>query len=135
MRTRRATGSVRLSLGIVAVAASPLSPAQDAAFPIAAWSRTEARTENEGALVERGRAVFNNWCGACHSRDTRNAPGTVSLEHKYRGELPAALEDREDLTPELVAFYVRNGVATMPFYRPTEVSDADLEALAAYLTE
>jgi hypothetical protein len=33
-----------------------------------------------------------------------------------------------------VALFVRRGVATMPFYRKTEVSDADLAALAAYLT-
>lgn len=108
--------------------------AQEADYPIAAWSRTEAVQEAAGSLRERGRAVFNNWCDACHRRSEMNAPGTRSLEFKYRGELPGALEDREDLTPELIAFYVRNGVATMPFFRPTEISDADLEALAEYLS-
>jgi mono/diheme cytochrome c family protein len=48
--------------------------------------------------------------------------------------VPAALEDRRDLTPELVKLFVRNGVATMAPFRKTEVSDADLEALAAYLS-
>jgi mono/diheme cytochrome c family protein len=101
--------------------------------PIAAWSRSAALDETAGSPAERGRAVFNNWCGACHDRGTRNAPGTTSLEHKYRGEVPAALEDRADLTPELVELFVRNGVATMPFFRKTEISDADLDALSAYL--
>ena len=108
--------------------------AQDAPFPIAAWSRTTAAVETEGSPVERGAAVFNNWCSACHARGTQNAPGTTSLQMKYQGGVPAALEDRRDLTPDLVKFFVRNGVATMAPLRKTEVSDADLDALAAYLT-
>ena len=108
--------------------------AQDAPFPVAAWSRTTAGVEDRGSTVERGAAVFNNWCSACHSRGPLNAPGTTSLQLKYQGSIPAALEDRRDLTVDLVTFFVRNGVATMPQLRKTEVSDADLEALAAYLT-
>jgi mono/diheme cytochrome c family protein len=113
-------------------AASP-ALAQDTPFPIAAWSRTRAADEASGTLAERGAAVFNNWCSACHSRGPMNAPGTRSLEFKYRGELPAALEDRKDLTPELIEYYVRNGVAMMPFFRKTELSDDDVTALSAYL--
>jgi mono/diheme cytochrome c family protein len=86
-------------------------------------------------MEQRGLAVFNNWCDACHRNSERNAPGTASLAFKYRGELPAALEERDDLTAELVAFYVRNGIATMPFFRPTEISDDDLGALAEYLVK
>jgi len=107
--------------------------AQDDTMPIAAWSRTAAIEESAGSLAERGRAVYNNWCDACHRNANQNAPGTRSLQFKYRGELPAALEEREDLTPELVEFYIRNGIATMPFYRKTEISDADLAAISAYL--
>jgi mono/diheme cytochrome c family protein len=114
------------------LAAAPLSAQQEAA-PIAAWSRTSAVSETAGTLAERGAAVFNNWCDACHRNAEQNAPGTRSLEMKYRGELPAALEERTDLTPALVEFYVRSGVATMPFYRKTEISDDDLAALSAYL--
>ena len=109
-------------------------PAQEAPFPIAAWSRTTASAENAGSAVERGAAVFNNWCSACHSSGTANAPGTTSLQHKYQGSVPAALEDRTDLTVDLVQFFVREGVATMPFFRKTEINDEDVAALAAYLT-
>ena len=128
----------RLAIGAalsVAAVAGAQPPPQGPAYPIAAWSRTTAAAEDQGDLVARGAAVYNNWCSACHGRDLPNAPGTMSLQHKYRGELPAVLEDRRDLTAEQVAYYVRNGVATMPFFRKTEVSDADLEALAAYLTQ
>jgi cytochrome c5 len=127
------------SAALAASAALPLTAfAQDDAtadFPIAAWSRTAAASEVSGTLEQRGQAVFNNWCDACHRDSDRNAPGTTSLAFKYRGELPAALEKREDLTAELVALYVRNGIATMPFYRPTEISDDDLMALAEYLVK
>lgn len=62
-------------------------------------------------------------------------PGTQALEAKYNGALPAVLTQRTDLTPELVSFYVRNGISIMPFFRKTEVSDADLEALARYVSD
>ena len=109
--------------------------AQGSSAQPAAWSRTRAMPEDRGTPVERGAAVFNNWCSACHSKDVRNAPGTVSLEYKYQGKSPAALEDRRNLTPESVKLFVRKGVATMPFYRKTEIGDADLDALTAYLTQ
>lgn len=107
--------------------------AQQSGNPVAAWSRTTAIDETGGSLSERGAAVFNNWCDACHRDADQNAPGTRSLEFKYRGELPGALEKRTDLTPEFIEFYTRNGIATMPFFRKTEISDEDLAALTAYL--
>jgi mono/diheme cytochrome c family protein len=129
----------RIALGVLTVTASaaPFAPvlAQDVPLPVAAWSRTTAGVEDSGSTLERGAAVFNNWCAACHSRGPQNAPGTTSLQFKYQGSIPAALEDRRDLTVDLVKFFVRAGVATMPQFRKTEVSDADLDALAAYLTQ
>jgi mono/diheme cytochrome c family protein len=108
--------------------------AQEPVFPTPAWSRTKAADQNQGSPAERGAGVFNNWCSACHARDAKNAPGTTSLQFKYQDRLPAALEERQDLTAERVKFFVRKGVATMPFYRKTEINDAALDALAAYLT-
>ena len=126
----------RTLLAIVAtgVAWSGAALAQELPFPIAAWSRTTAAAETDGPPLERGAAVFNNWCSTCHSHGPQNAPGTASLQMKYQGSVPAPLEDRRDLTPEVVKVFVRNGVAMMAPFRKTEVSDADLEALAAYLT-
>jgi len=118
----------------VAIGCVSIAAAQELPAPVAAWSRTAALDETDGSPAERGAAVYNNWCDACHRNADQNAPGTRSLELKYRGEIPAALEERTDLTPELVGFYVRNGVATMPFFRKTEISDADLAALSVYLT-
>jgi mono/diheme cytochrome c family protein len=55
------------------------------------------------------------------------------LQAKYKGRLPALLEKRSDLTAQQVKFYVRHGVSVMPPFRKTEISDADLTALATYL--
>jgi mono/diheme cytochrome c family protein len=129
-----ALAAIFVGAALAAILPSNVS-AQDAPFPIAAWSRTTASAEDTGAPTERGAAVFNNWCSACHSRGPLNAPGTTSLQNKYQGALPAALEDRADLTADIIELYVRNGIATMPFYRKTEISDADLAALAAYLVK
>jgi (+)-pinoresinol hydroxylase len=84
----------------------------------------------DAAELERGKEVFDNWCAACH---TGNRPGSVALEVRYQGVRPAHLEDREDLVPELTRFFVRNGISIMPPFRKTEITDEELEALAAYL--
>ena len=88
------------------------------------------------ADLQRGEAVWDLWCEPCHAVEPRKHPGTQALRLKYQGtDIPAALEQRVDLTPELVKYYVRNGVSIMPFFRKTEISDTDLDALAAWLTE
>ncbi len=85
------------------------------------------------APADRGQALYQYWCVNCHGRGAGN-PGTTALQAKYSGKSPALLEERTDLTAASVRFFVRRGVSIMPFFRKTEVSDADLDALAAYLT-
>ena len=88
--------------------------------------------EAQDPLVARGSEVFQNWCSPCHAPGPRH-PGTQALESLYKGAKPAALEQRTDLVPELTRTFVRTGVSVMPPFRKTEISDADLAALAAYL--
>jgi len=80
-----------------------------------------------------GKQLFAHWCAPCHANEPRLA-GTLALQTKYKGQVPAALELRSDLTPELVGFFVRNGVAWMPPFRKTEISDAELAQIGAYLS-
>jgi mono/diheme cytochrome c family protein len=82
--------------------------------------------------VAHGREVFAKWCGPCHDPGP-NHPGTQALDAKYKGAQPGSLEQRRDLTPDEVRFFVRHGVSIMPFFRKTEITDADLDALAAYV--
>jgi mono/diheme cytochrome c family protein len=81
-----------------------------------------------------GRKVFVKWCAPCHSRGPGN-PGTTALAALYKNSKPAALEDRKDLTAPFITQAVRNGVYVMPFFRKTEISDAELQALIAYLSQ
>ncbi len=84
-----------------------------------------------------GKAVYDLWCSSCHRPvppGTTPVAGTGSLERKYQGALPAALEQRTDLAPVYIKTLVRTGIKSMPFSRKTEISDADLEDLVAYLT-
>jgi len=91
-----------------------------------------ARADDEPA-VKAGSAVFEKWCAPCHSPGPGH-PGTQALAALYKGAKPAPLEERTDLTPEFLKNFVRHGVSVMPPFRKTEVSDADLAALTAYLT-
>jgi (+)-pinoresinol hydroxylase len=80
----------------------------------------------------QGKAVFEKWCAPCHAPGPGH-PGTTAIAALYKGAKPAPLEERTDLTPELVKQFVRKGVSVMPFFRKTEISDAELDALARYL--
>ncbi len=79
-----------------------------------------------------GKAVFEKWCAPCHG-DGPGKPGTAALQALYKGVKPALLEKRTDLAPEFTSAIVRTGVSVMPFFRKTEISDAELAALAKYL--
>jgi mono/diheme cytochrome c family protein len=80
-----------------------------------------------------GEAVYRRWCVHCHDPG-RGMPGTESLQVKYGGNIPAVLLERSDLSPQAVAQFVRSGVLSMPPFRKTEVTDAELAAVAAYVT-
>jgi mono/diheme cytochrome c family protein len=84
--------------------------------------------------VAQGEQVYARWCVHCHAAGRGN-PGTESLQVKYRGNVPAVLLERTDLTPEAVKQFVRQGILSMPPFRKTEITDAELAALAAYMTK
>jgi mono/diheme cytochrome c family protein len=84
--------------------------------------------------IAEGKAVFAKWCAPCHGAGPGH-PGTLALDALYKGKRPGALEQRTDLTPAIVRQFVRKGVSVMPFFRKTEVSDAELDALGAYLSK
>lgn len=99
---------------------------------IAASSATSAAPGAADATM--GRQVFERWCADCHGTGPR-LPGTASLAVKYGGAVPAALEARGDMAPELIRYFVRNGVLIMPPFRKTEITDAELDALTQYLSQ
>ena len=131
-------------LGILAVPAV-VSHADPAATADTAWSALPATAASDlrDPLERRGKEVFDQRCAACHGPIPAEIygptflppmPGTQALAARYRGELPATLEDRTDLAAVYLRTVVRTGYVSMPFFRPTELSDEDLDALVAYLT-
>lgn len=84
------------------------------------------------ANLQQGKVVYDHWCAPCHAQGD-NHPGTMALNAKYQGAIPGYLLERSDITPELIKTFVRTGVSIMPFFRKTEISDAELEDLAAYM--
>jgi mono/diheme cytochrome c family protein len=107
-------------LGSAAVALSTwagVAPAQDAA---------------------RGQAKFEHSCAPCHGDGVGDdgramLPGTDALRIKYQGALPPLLEKRTDLNADAIRTFVRRGTWSMPPFRPTEVTEADIQDIAAYL--
>jgi mono/diheme cytochrome c family protein len=94
----------------------------------------------ESASVERGRALFGHSCAPCHGDGVGDdgramLPGTDALRIKYQGALPALLERRTDLNVEAIRTFVRRGTWSMPPFRPTEITDSDIEDIAAYLRQ
>ena len=104
------------------------------AFLLLLWGLTFAAptfAAPDESQIERGHKVYDKWCFPCHGTGL-GKPGTESL--RQRGQKPAVLEERTDLTAPLIKIFVRHGVLFMPTFRKTEISDADLDAIAAYLT-
>lgn len=115
-----------LAAGLVGASAA----AGPSGSPTISWTWTTVAPK-PGA--PRGWVQFQRDCAVCHGSGPAE-PGTRALRAKYQGKLPALLEERTDLTPAFVKYTVRHGVSVMPPFRKTEVSDADLDAIAAYLT-
>lgn len=118
--------------------------ADDTSLTRSAWSPAPVQVDPKlrDPQVRRGQEVFRARCRICHGAIPKETvagglppmPGTQALQVRYQGEKPAMLEQRTDLTPAFVKAIVRNGLNSMPFFRPTEVTNADLEALCAYLS-
>lgn len=108
-----------------------------------ALGAVSAAAVGTGALaadLRSGQAVFVQWCAGCHapmeSKMGFGPPaGTYTLGQRYKDAKPAALEQRTDLAPAYVKSMVRNGAGMMPQSRKTEITDAQLDELAAYLSK
>jgi mono/diheme cytochrome c family protein len=77
-----------------------------------------------------GKKLYDATCRYCHSEKMW---GTLAIERR-RGASDALLEKRTDLVPAFVKSVVRNGLGSMPAYRRTELTDAEIDAIVAYLT-
>jgi len=101
-----------------------------------AWASIAQAAEPAAAKTPApsGQAVYEHWCAPCHAPGPGH-PGTQSLQIKYAGKTSPVLLERTDLAPQAVAVFVRQGVLLMAPFRKTEISDAELAALTAYVAK
>jgi (+)-pinoresinol hydroxylase len=106
------------------------APSPSVGQPTISWTWSTIRPLPD---QPRGYVQFERDCVVCHGSGPAK-PGTRALHTKYADKEPALLAQRRDLAPAYVRSVVRHGVYVMPPFRKTELSDADLEAIVAYLT-
>jgi mono/diheme cytochrome c family protein len=82
------------------------------------------------AHQDEGRKLFQATCIHCHGAKVW---GTLALERRL-GADQGLLEKRTNLLAPFVKSVVRNGLGSMPAYRRTELTDAEVDAIADYLT-
>ena len=98
-----------------------------------------AAAADDAAAVAAGKSVFQIRCAPCHGvgrggdPGREMLPGTDALRIKYQGRVPALLEQRTDLPEAVLRVFVRHGSWSMPAFRKTELSDADIANIAVYL--
>lgn len=85
-----------------------------------------------------GRVVFEHSCATCHGLTpgddgSPRLPGTAALAARYKGAKPAELELRADLNAAALRYFVRRGIGAMPAFRPSELTDAQIDAVAQYI--
>jgi len=130
MRTPKVLALIALTCGLTArVSAWPRPPQAQGERIASSWTTKTISGQGQ----PRGYVDYQKYCSACHGEGA-GKPGTSALEAKYKGAVPALLDKRTDLTLQLIKMYVRNGITVMPSFRKTEISDAELDQIAAYLT-
>ena len=95
-------------------------------FATAAAPEAESLTPKQ----QEGKQLFGATCIYCH-----NPRGYATERLKARnGEDRSVLAQRTDLDAAYIRTVVRNGLISMPAYTPTDLSEAQIQAIAAYLT-
>ena len=102
----------------------------DANEALPAPTSTLSATSNS---ARSGADIFANHCSYCHAAGEEH-PGTFQLA-ATRGADFAVLEQREDLSADYVKYIVRHGLNAMPPFKPTVITETELDALAAYLVK
>ena len=95
-------------------------------------STTNNNVERAVSINEsEGEQIYHSLCLPCHAEGPGH-PGTMRLAERL-GNDKAILAQRDDLHIDYVKNVVRQGIMLMPPFRPSEITDSELDALAAFL--
>jgi mono/diheme cytochrome c family protein len=81
---------------------------------------------------ETGKEVFDHFCSSCHG--SKDGPGTMQLR-RTRGKDQALLTERTNLSADYIEYVVRHGLRSMPPFVPSDLTEAKLKALVAFLVK
>lgn len=98
-------------------------------FSSPAWSGEELESSKQLAY---GEETYMEKCEGCHGRGPQQS-GTSRFEKRDKGSVPAALQDRTNLSTALIKTFVRNQTPGMAPFRYTELTEEDLDAVIIYL--
>jgi mono/diheme cytochrome c family protein len=79
-----------------------------------------------------GKEVFDHYCTYCHG--AADGAGTTQLA-RTRGKDKALLTERRDLSASYIEYVVRHGLKAMPPFVPSDLTEARLKALVAFLAK
>jgi mono/diheme cytochrome c family protein len=79
-----------------------------------------------------GNEVFDHYCSSCHG--SNDGPGTMQLR-RTRGKDQALLTERTNLSIDYIEYVVRHGLRSMPPFVPSDLTEAKLKALVAFLVK
>lgn len=126
--------NVLVCAGLALLVAAPLRADPPALPPY--QMRAQAPAGDRTQPGRDGRALFENHCGYCH---LTFGMGTNLLVRQRiaAGASPATalLANRDDLTAQYVHAVVRMGKGAMPAQTRVDVTDAELDSVAAYLAQ
>jgi mono/diheme cytochrome c family protein len=95
--------------------------------------RAEVADADRLKPASEGAALFSHRCGACHLTFGMGT-NLITARQAAAGQKPVPLlADRTDLTADYVKAVARNGKGAMPRQTKVDVTDAELDKIAAYL--
>ena len=93
----------------------------------------QANVEMVEGATRTGEQIYQRHCSACHDAGPGH-PATLLLGQKY-GAVKAVIKGRKDLNQVYVKAIVRGGLLEMPPFRPTEITDAELDVIAEFIIQ
>jgi len=85
----------------------------------------------ETTAARSGEQIYQRHCQSCHAPGPGH-PATLLLAEKL-GPDKAVIKGRADLTAGYIKTIVRGGLLEMPPFRPTEITDGELDVIADYI--
>lgn len=95
--------------------------------------RAEVSDADRLKPTSEGAALFSHRCGACHLTFGMGTNLITARQVAAKQKPVPLLADRTDLTADYVKAVARNGKGAMPRQTKVDVTDAELDKIAAYL--